>query len=69
MVTRAQLAVPILTLMVGLAQSRNKQGRFKYQFLKVTWSWAVKKCIRQKKTTYKNYIMDKINYLQKISSK
>ena len=69
MVTRAQLEVSYFNTEVALAQSRNKQGRFKHQFLKVTRSWAVKKCIRQKKTTYKNYTMDKMNYLEKISSK
>ena len=65
MVTRAQLTVSYFNTGIGLAQSRNKQGRFKHQILKVTRSWAIKKCIGQKTTTYKNYIMDKMNYLKK----
>ena len=69
MVTRAQLAVSYFNTEVGLAQSRSKQGSFKHQFLKATRSWAVKKCIGQKKTTYKDYNMDKMNHLKKISSK
>ena len=70
MIARAQLAVLDFNSGVGLEQSKNKQGdlRYKHQFSKITQSWVVKIIHdRKEKTTYKDHILDEVNYLQKTS--
>ena len=69
-IARAQLAVLDFNSGVGLEQSKNKQGdlRYKHQFSKITQSWVVKIIHdRKEKTTYKDHILDEVNYLKKTS--
>ena len=68
MIARAQLAFHDFNSRVGVEQSKNKQGdlRYKHHFSKITQSWVVKIIHdRKEKTTYKDHILDEVNYLQK----
>ena len=70
MKARAQLAVLDFNTRVGLEQSKNKKGelRFKHLFSKITQSWVVKKIPETKeKSTYRNHILDEIQYIQSTS--
>ena len=70
MKARAQLAVLDFNTRVGLEQSKNKKGelRFKHLFWKITQSWVVKKIPETKeKSTYRNHILDEIQYIQSTS--